>query len=93
MDEAPGLFDRSWRHVVSVHPGSAQVAFEVPIGKIRPEGTQLCPVKGHFERHFALPPLGEQRTQNQSVDGHHGRGDLGTSDTFDDRYGRVAKAA
>ena len=43
MDEAPGLFDGGGRHVLSVHPGSAQIAFEVPGGKVRAERTQFAP--------------------------------------------------
>ena len=93
VDEAPGLFDRSWRHGMSVHPGGSQVAFEVPGGKVRAERTQLGTIKGHLERHFALPPLGEQRSQNESVGGHHRHGHLSTFHPLKDRYGRIAKAA
>ena len=93
VDEAPGLLDGGGRHVVSVHPGSAQIALEVPGGKVRTERAQLCTIEGHLERLFALPPLGEQRSQNESVGGHHRRGDLRTLHPLEDRYGRIAKAA
>ena len=82
VDEAPDVLDRGGWYVVSVHPGSAQVALEAPGGKVRAERTELGTIEGQlkalitvFEHHFTAAPVGEQRGNNEGQ--HRARQDDG----------------
>src|SRR5215831_11423335 len=65
MNEAPRLFDRPGRHVVSMNLRGTRIALEAAGGKIRAECTKLGSIEGQLkallallQRRFAPAPLG-----------------------------------
>src|SRR5262245_17564731 len=93
VDVASRLSDRSRRYIMSVSPGCARIALEVPGGKVRVECTQFRSIKRQLKaliapikQRFIAAPLGEQRGENEGQhrtrqdDGLRGKDAVGKSD-------------